>query len=314
MPSFAAHLCKLVLRYKVAPIFTDALTIEERRSQVQELSRRNRLVSDMTANDVVLNGVRCTWVDPEDEGAAENAPVLLYLHGGAFIAGGPHSHMFLPARLAKNVGMRVLMVAYSLAPERPYPAAVNDVVDAYRALLDTLPEGHPVVFSGDSAGGCVAVQALMRIRQAGMLLPRGALLFSPVTDVLDFDGDSYASHDSKDPLFDRETLVSFMRMYSAHADRDDPSLCPKRADLTGLPPMFIDVGEYEVLHSDAVELAARAEECGVPVEFHSERGLFHGYPTLAPLLPEANAAVDRCTSWLRARLDNGYSSIARHSR
>lgn len=302
MPSVRARLLRLIVRHKIASVFAPDVPIEERRRRVRKMTDGTPLIAGMVAEDGQMGGCDVTWVEPEDEALRASGPVLLHLHGGAFVVGSPRTHMFMPARLALGAGMRLLLPAYGLAPENPYPAAPQDVVRVYEALLAALPDGHAVVLSGDSAGGLVALQALLALREAGVPLPIATLLFSPLADVRDFDGESYTSAEKDDPMFDRDTLATFAKLYTVDADPSDPALCPKRADLTGLPPMRIDVGEHEVLRSDAEDLAVRAEACGVSASVHCEPGLWHGYAGWVPLLPEADTAIARNVDWLRTQL------------
>ncbi len=213
---------------------------------------------------------------------------LLYLHGGAFVVGSPMSHRPLTTRLASETGARILVVDYRLEPEHRYPAALDDCLAAYQALLNAGVAPGSIVVAGDSAGGALSLMLALRLKRLGLPQPAGLLLISPVTGVA-LDSPSHERYRYSDPML-RSSCLAMVSEIMAVADEADER-CPVRADLTGLPPMLIQVGAIEALHDDATELAAQAQRCGVAVELQICSGLWHVSQLYAGLLGSASQAV-----------------------
>lgn len=288
-------MCRFLIRHRMARVFSAPMSVQERRERIHKLSTSPHR-TDVKSREAKLGGCRIRWLESVDTNDSD--PVLLYVHGGAFVTGSPETHVHLPAHLAHTAGMRVLLPAYRLAPEHTYPAASDDVLRVYEALLQTLPNGVPVILSGDSAGGLIALQTLLRLRDARGPLPAGLLLFSPITDAVRFDGATYDTEARNDPWFTRDVLRPLVAMYAPDADPQELALCPKRADLTGFPPMHVEVGENEVLRSDSEDLVLQAQRHGVHASLHCEPNMWHVYASLAPVVPEATVAVTRVARWL----------------
>jgi monoterpene epsilon-lactone hydrolase len=232
--------------------------------------------------------------------AATPTGVLVYFHGGGFVAGSIASHDGTVRELAAQAGCIAVSVDYRLAPEHPYPAAIDDCVAAYRALVTTNgPE--TIAIAGDSAGGGATLATLVRLRDEGIPLPACAYVISPWTD-LTASGASVTSRAASDPMIDAAAIVDTARRYAGAAPLDDPGVSPLFADLTGLPPLLVHVGDDEVLLDDSIRLAERARAAGVEVELEVYHGLWHVFHAFAGLVPEA-------TSALRA----GSAFIARHA-
>ena len=215
---------------------------------------------------------------------------LLYLHGGAYLHGSAAGRRGFGSRLSRAGEVRVLGVDYRLAPEHPFPAAVEDAVQAYEWLLEDGARSEQVVIGGDSAGGGLALAALGVLQERGIPLPAGAVLLSPWTD-LTLSGSSISSRAGEDMVLDRAGLQEAAGHYLGGTRPGDPGASPLFADLGGLPPLLIQVGTAEILWDDSVRLAAAAREAGVPVVLDEWPGAWHGFQTLAPLIPEARHAV-----------------------
>jgi acetyl esterase/lipase len=249
--------------------------------------------------EVDAGGVPCEWV--AGPGVAANS-VVLYLHGGAYTTGSLATHRRHVAQLSVAAGARVLNVDYRLAPEHPHPAAVDDAVTAYRWLTTVaaiLPER--VVLCGDSAGGGLAVATLVALRDAGDPLPAGAALISPWTD-LTLSG---ASHDTRlelDPMCSRTSLSPSARAYAGAGDPKAPLISPAHADLGGLPPLLIHVGDHETLLDDSSLLAERALAAGVDVELWVAPEMIHVWHVFAGMVPESDVALAKMGRWIEARL------------
>ena len=238
------------------------------------------------------------WVTPKHAGADK---VLLYLHGGAWVMGSPRTHRALVAGLARGAGVRALSLGYRLAPEHPYPAPLDDCVAAYDWLLAQGIDPGRIVVAGDSAGGNLALALLLRLRDAGTPLPAGAVLLSPATD-LGLGGASHVTRKELDPFLAKADLGTFIAAYAGAQDPRDPYLSPLGADLHGLPPLLIHVGDHEVLLDDAVRLGERARAAGVEERTVVWPGMMHVFQVFAPFLPEARRANREIAAFIQSRL------------
>ena len=226
---------------------------------------------------------------------------MLYLHGGGYVVGSPDTHEGLVGELARRIGLRALSVDYRLAPEHPFPAAVDDGLAAYRALLEAGVDPRDLVVAGDSAGGGLSIATLLAARDAGLPQPAAVVLFSPWVD-LTLTGESMRSKQDADPLFIEADLRALADLYVGAGDRAHPLASPLFADLTGLPPLLVQVGANEVLLDDAVRLAGRAGADDVEVTLEVGPGLPHVFQLQYGRLDEADAALDRAARFLTAHL------------
>lgn len=248
------------------------------------------------AADAPLRG---EWLEREAD-IAQCAPVrtMLYCHGGGYYFCSPASHRPLVFRLAARSGARTFSLDYRLAPEHPFPAALEDALAAYRRLLADGTPAASIVIAGDSAGGGLALATLVALRDAGDPLPAAGVLFSPWTD-LAATGATIESNDGLDPMFCGAAIGRAARFYVGDADPTDPYLSPLYADLTGLPPLLIQAGSTEVLLDDARRVADRARAAGVKVGFEVWPGVPHVWHLWTPYVPEAKAALERAAQFIR---------------
>ncbi len=226
---------------------------------------------------------------------------LLYLHGGYYLAGSPKMYRSLTGRLARGLDANVVVPEYRLAPEHPYPAAVDDAVGAYRALLEAGVDPAAIAVAGDSAGGGLALAMLVRARTTGLAMPAAAVLLSPWTD-LSGSAPSVDRNDTADDMLSAAALRYAAACYAGSHDRSDPELSPIRADLTGLPPLFVTVDDSEILLDDALGLAERVRDLGGRVTLRRSTGLFHVWPIVVPVLREARETVADIVAFLDAEL------------
>jgi monoterpene epsilon-lactone hydrolase len=247
---------------------------------------------DVRVEDVDAGGVPADLLLPP---GVDDRKVLLYLHGGAYVAYSPRSHRELAARIGRAAGCAVLVPDYRLAPEHPWPAAVED---ALTALTWLRAQGRQVSLAGDSAGGGLALAVSMRLREAGQPQADAIALLSPWTD-LAMTGASVGEVED-DPTLDAARLRGAGLMYAGGADPAGPELSPLHADLTGLPPMLVVVGSGEILLSDSTRLAEAARAAGVDVLLEVEEDLPHVFQVFATT-PEATASTDRIGAFLSAR-------------
>jgi acetyl esterase/lipase len=217
---------------------------------------------------------------------------MLYLHGGGYVVGSIATHRGLAGRLSQAAAARVLLVDYRLAPEHPFPAAVDDAASAYRWLLAQGIESARLVIAGDSAGGGLTIATLVALRDAGVPLPAAAVCLSPWVD-LEGSGDSVTTKAAADPLVQKDMLLQLGAWYLAGADPRTPLAAPLYADLRRLPPLLIQVGTAEILLDDATRLAEKATAAGVKVTLESWEDMIHVWQLFAPMLPEGQQAIER---------------------
>ena len=271
-----------------------ARTIEERRQRLDGLADLFPLPEDIERKEINLGGVPGVRLEPP--GAGDD--MLLYLHGGGYGGGSARSHSELAARLARAAGAVAVLPEYRLAPEHSYPAALDDAIAAYRALLGDLDgDAARIVLGGDSAGGGLAVALCVLLRDAGEPLPRALALLSPWLD-LTCTSPSWDSRFAGDPVLDH-SLRNAAERYLDGADAHDPLCSPLFADLSGLPPALVLVGTHEILYDDAVSFADLATQAGSKVELEIGHELIHVWP-IFPITPEAVAATARIGRFLVA--------------
>ena len=283
-----AHLAKL------PP--SSSLTIAQRRAQYERAER-----AFPTPADVVIERLNAPcpaeWLQPP--GARADAAVL-YLHGGGYVIGSPRSHRHLVAAIARAAGTSALLPDYRLAPEHPFPAALEDAVAAYRWLLERGIAPEHIVVAGDSAGGGLAVATLLALRDRELPRPAAGVCISPWVD-LTCSGGSYATRAAADPIVKREGIDAMATAYLGGEDARTPLASPLFADLRGLPPLLIHVGDDEVLLDDSVKLAERARKAGVDATLEVWPKMVHVWHWFFPMLDEGHAAIDRIGEFVRAR-------------
>ena len=270
--------------------------IAEQRARQEKSSRFNRLPADVRCSQATANGVSAEWI----EGSAADAGVILYLHGGAYALGSINGHREWIARLANATQTRALAINYRLAPEHPFPAALRDTLSTYNWLLDQGVSPARIVVAGDSAGGGLALAALLSLRDGSHSLPAAAVCISPWAD-LTLSGASMQSKASLDPILDPDSLQMYAGYYAGDHDLTAPLLSPLYADLSGLPPLLIQVGTDEILLDDAKRLAERASDAEVDVTLEIWDEMFHVFQLLS-FLPETKKAVDQIAEFVAANL------------
>ncbi|MGL4319132.1 MAG: alpha/beta hydrolase [Pseudomonas sp.] len=237
-----------------------------------------------------IGGVACEWLNPPQD----NGWVLLYLHGGAFMVGSPQTHRSITSYLARHGKLRVCALDYRLAPEHPYPAAPDDVLAAYRALLEQGQAAERIVIAGDSAGGNLTLTAVLRLRELGLPQPAALVCFSPVTDVT---GANLSEPPAGDPLLQPAWLGQGVDAYCPPGvERRAPMLSPLYADLRGLPPLLVQVGEDERLLPQSLLLQ---EQIGLGLRLELYPGQWHVFQINCGLLDIADLALQRVLDFLR---------------
>ena len=231
----------------------------------------------------------------------ETDNVMLYFHSGVYVIGSAMATVPLVGELVRRTGVRAITLDYRLAPEHPYPAAVDDARAAYEGLLGQGVDPGRIVLAGESAGGGLAVAVLLAAREAGLPMPSCLYLMSPYAD-LTLSGESLVARESLDPILTPEGLRVRAPEYLGGADAADPLISPIFGDLSGLPPLLIQVGSHEILLSDALRLAARAATSDVAVTLEVTPGAPHVFQGFGGLLDEAAAALGRASDFMKAQL------------
>jgi epsilon-lactone hydrolase len=272
-----------------------APTLAESRAAFDARGDQYPLPSDALVTEVDAGGVPARWITVP---GADAGRVLLYLHGGGYQIGSFRSHAELASRLGRASGRPVLLPEYRLAPEHPFPAAIDDALAVWRWLRSVHGlDASALAVAGDSAGGGLAVAMMTALRDAGEDLPAAAVLISPWTD-LSCSGASITERVDDDPIFVPDRLQQLAAAYLAGADPRTPLASPLFARLDGLPPLLIQVGTAELLLSDAEDLAKSAAAAGVDVTVQAGEGLPHVYPAMLGI-PEAAEATDQAGAFLR---------------
>jgi monoterpene epsilon-lactone hydrolase len=225
--------------------------------------------------------------------------VIFYIHGGGFVFGSPETHAAMLGQLAARVGARVVVPRYRLAPENKFPAAPDDVENAYLGLIASGVAPQNIVVGGDSAGGGLTFGLLVDIRAKKLPLPRGAFGFSPFVDCTR-QGASYTENADREVVLAPERAGDLLNMYLGDADRSDARLNTLDANFTGAPPVWICVGDTEVLRDDSRALSQHLKACNVQVTFCEEHDLPHVWPIFHNVLPEGRHTLDQLSTWIKA--------------
>ena len=293
------ELDKAIEMFRAAKVQTQSLTdVEQFRVWYEEFMSQFQLDTDIVSERVGAGGVPAEWIyDPK----AADDRVVLYLHGGGYMIGSMRTHRVPLSLLSRASGARVLGLEYRLAPENPFPAAVEDSVAAYRWLLSQGVEPKRIAIGGDSCGAGQTVATLVALRYWGEPLPAVGIMHSGWTD-LAHTGESFVTKAEEDPLLDRDMLENMAMTYLGDRDRKIPLASPFYADLSGLPPLLVQVGSAEVLLDDSVRFAERAKAAGVDVTLEVWDDMPHVWQAFASFLPEAQQAIEHCGEFIRKHM------------
>jgi epsilon-lactone hydrolase len=267
------------------------------RPLLEQMLTGHPLAHDIRTTSGELGGVPVIFIE-----IAETEPqgVIFHMHGGGFALGSASSSVGFASDLARKAGMSAITVDYRLAPEHPYPAALHDVTSAYQALLERDRAGAQIVVSGESAGGNLALELLIAVKQRGLSMPAAAVLFSPMTD-LTVTGDSYTTKADVDPNITAAAIQTRANDYLTGTGTDpaDPLVSPIFADLTGLPPLLVQAGSHEVLLDDATRLATRAAANDVAIILDITPDVAHVFQAFSAVLDEGDRALTRAGTFLQ---------------
>jgi epsilon-lactone hydrolase len=286
--------------------FPDDADVNEQRRALRELLSAQPLPADVTVTAAELGGVPTAEITVD---GIEPRHVVLYFHGGVYVMGDAALAADLASQVGRRTDAKVISVDYRLAPEHPYPAAVDDALAAYEALLDNSKAPSDIVLAGESAGGALAVATLVNARDHGLPLAAAAFVMSPYAD-LTLAGATMETKREVDPLMSREALQPRVADYTAGLDAALGLISPIFADLSGLPPLLIQAGSHEVLLDDAVRLAGQAAIGDVEVTLDITPGVPHVFQAYHAILDEGAAALDRAGQFLSAQLAGAAVSAA----
>ena len=247
-----------------------------------------------------IAGVSCDLHVPK---GCDDAPLIYYLHGGAYVMGSPATHRRLVSFIARAAGMRAILPDYRLAPENRFPAALEDSLAVYRALLRGGTRAGNIAIGGDSAGGNLAMATLLSLRDAGEPLPAACFLMSPWLDFAG-QGESHETRARIDPWFRAEHLPAAAEKYVDLSAAKDPLVSPVYADATGLPPTFIQVGDHEILLSDSIRMADHIRMAGGRAEITIWPDMWHVFQFFVGQMPESMQAIEDIGAFLRKEFEN----------
>ncbi|MBT2658150.1 alpha/beta hydrolase [Bacillus sp. ISL-18] len=299
MPSLQSYFFEKAIKLSVKRAAKKGVSqrgIEEQRQMLDTAaSKMGKLPKNCEVIPLHIEGLYAEWLTT---GPALPDKVILYLHGGGYALCSANTHRPLAARIGAAAGVKVLFPEYRLAPEHPFPAAIEDAVNVYHWLLKQGYAGKDIIFAGDSAGGGLCLATALVLRDQNEPLPAGIVCLSPWVD-LTSSGESYQKNGDVDPYLSVRAVKEASRMYAGSESLDHPLISPVFADLTGLPPMLIQSGTHEILQSDALSLAAKAKAAGVNVSLKVWDGMWHVWQISGDFLPEAKRATREIGQFIR---------------
>jgi acetyl esterase/lipase len=266
------------------------------RERLDKLGRMVRPARGVAIEPAVVAGLHAEWYRPH---GARQERVLLYLHGGAYALGSCDSHRQLVTHIARAGNINAVLPEYRLAPEHPFPAGLDDCVAAYRALLELGYSPANILIGGDSAGGGLTVATMLQLRHAGISLPRATVLLSPFLD-MSASGESMTTRAELDPWFDPADMPVVAHHYCPGENLENPLLSPVFANVAGLPPALIQVGDAEILLSDSTRFADKLKAAGIDAELEVFPGMWHVFQLFVGKMPESGAAIARIGRYIEA--------------
>ena len=305
MPTFKAKLFNFLMRNRhllqgrlTREVFDMNTSIAGFRELCEKgAARYAKIPEGVTVNEETIEGMKAEWLIPD---GTDPAKVIMYVHGGGYVSGSCRDHRGFVSKFAKNTGITNLVYEYRLAPEHPYPAAVEDSVKVYWWLLSTGFRPENIVIAGESAGGGLCLATLLALKDRKIQLPVAAVAISPWAD-LTCSSDSYKTKNNVS-VAPRNSWTAFSTHYVGSSDPTDPLISPVFGDLRGLPPLFINSGDADELFGDGEKFYLKAKDAGVNITFRAGTGMVHCYPLLAPAFREATEAMQEIVSFIKRYL------------
>jgi acetyl esterase/lipase len=265
------------------------------RNSWDELTSKLKTAPGVRRRDANVEDLHCEWLVPEK---CDEAPAILYLHGGIYMVGSATTHRRLVSYIARSAGMRALIPNYRLAPEHPFPAAIEDATLIYQKMLEKGIPPEQIAIGGDSAGGGLAMATLLALKDAGDPLPCATFLMSPWLD-LAATGETLVTRATLDPWFDPANMPEMVERYCGDADRKNPLVSPLYGNLEGLPPTLIQVGDHEILLSDSTRMADRLSDANCKITLQVWPEMWHVFQYFIGQMPESKEAIGDIAAFLK---------------
>jgi acetyl esterase/lipase len=288
------HLFKFKLRPEVVD---ENFSVQKFRDDIDRVSIKMKLPKDVHTEKLVINGINSEWIIPPEP--ADNK-VLLYIHGGGFISGSCLTHRMHVAKFAIGCGLKSLVFDYRLAPEHPFPAALEDCIAIYKWLLHNGYQAENIIIGGESAGGTLTLSLLLALKENNTPLPKAAFSISPVTD-LQCKAASF-DYNFKNDIAPKNSWLVWTNFYIADNNPKNPFLSPLFGNYQGIPPLYICVGTHEIHLEDCINVASVAQQAGVNVTLRTWKKMVHAFPILTPLFPEAKQAFEEICAFVKSHL------------
>jgi epsilon-lactone hydrolase len=299
MPSFRSYLFEKGIKFSVERALRKGLSekhLDQKRQMLDTAARKLvKLPKSCKIEQLKIEDLYAEWYSSEN---ILQDKVILYLHGGGYALCSANTHRSLAASIGRAAGVKVLFPEYRLAPEHPFPAAIEDAVNVYRWLLRKGYDPSNIIFAGDSAGGGLSIATTLVLRDQNEPLPRAIVCLSPWVD-LTSSGESYQKNNKVDPYLTLQGVKDAAHMYAGTTSLDHPLISPVFADLTGFPPLFVQAGNHEILQSDAELLVEQARQAGVDVTFKIWDGMWHVWQISGDTLPEAKKAIREIGNYIK---------------
>lgn len=305
MPSIKSKLINLMLRNRHLfrgklrkEVFDFNSSIENFRKQCEDGANRfGKLPDDVTVRKQTIGVMKAEFLIPAN---VDSAKIIMYVHGGGYVSGSCNDHRAIVSKFAKLVGVTCLTYEYRLAPEHPFPAAIDDSVEVYQWLLNKGYKPENIVIAGESAGGGLCLAILLALKDLGIVLPTAAVAISPWTD-LACTSESYKTK-NKVSLAPKDSWTVFSKYYIGENKADNPLISPLYGNLKGLPPIFINSGVDDELFEDGEKFYLKARDAGVDITFRAGVGMVHCYPLMAPIFREATVAMEEIVVFIKKGL------------
>ncbi|MCK9304640.1 MAG: alpha/beta hydrolase [Bacteroidales bacterium] len=257
----------------------------------------SRIPRDITISEQFIEGIKSEWLIPKDSNTNK---VILYVHGGGYVSGSCSDHRGLISKFARNTGVQNLIFEYRLAPEHPFPAALDDSVKIYKWLLSSGFKPENILIAGESAGGGLCLATLLALKERNIPMPIAGVAISPWTDLI-CSSESYKTKNKLSPA-PLNSWTVFSNYYVGDNKADNPLISPLYGDLNGLPSIFINAGEDDELFEDGEKFYLKSKEAGVDIQFRAGKGMLHCYPLLAPMFREATEAMAEIVDFVKKKL------------
>jgi acetyl esterase/lipase len=298
MASFKHDFLKGVLNMLSFPMYWKLPPVNQLRSILETTTMASTLPWGVTFEKIEFDLFGAEWITPAE---VKVDRVLLYLHGGGYVIGSPHTHRALAGKIAKGIQASCLLIDYRKAPENPFPAALDDSFEAYKYLLAKGYQPGHIVVAGDSAGGGLSIALQYELREFHLPLPLCTVLLSPYLD-LTGTGATLEKNAKNDRFLDVFEMRRWAKMYADDHDHSDPMISPLFGDMSGLPPILVQASRSEVLFDDSVRFVKKAKEAGVNVTFQKWKGLIHWWHMFGTM-PEAKEAINKVIRFINSRFN-----------